>query len=192
MDNQYNNEGYSYLDFFSEHTPPVFGKYRRGPTPFNVGTYFTIIANPPRPLTEMLAVWLEDYSERYPREWIETQQQICIQGGPILELSHQPLPWIEVYLSYWSGNHWDGTRGEKEWIFFRSLVRCHLAKKHLQKATCLTVPGTTQARRIPGVYPSQAFSVYSHQNFKQIIVLRFLSLGVPSWCYRLLQQYPGT
>jgi hypothetical protein len=60
------------------------------------------------------------------------------------------------------------------------------------KATCSTVPGTMQARQIPGFNPSQAFRVYSHQNFKQITVLRFLSLGVPSWYYRLLQQYPGT
>ena len=96
-------------------------------------TYFTIIANAPRPLTETLAVWLEDYSERYSREWIETQQQICIQGGPIFKLSHQPLPWIEVYLSRWSRNRWDGNRGGNEWIFFQSLVRCHLAKKHLQR-----------------------------------------------------------
>ena len=133
MDNRYNNKGDSYLNFHYR-THPVFGKYRRGPTPFNVRTYFTIIANAPRrPLTETLAVWLEDYSERYPREWIETQQQICIQGGPIFELSHQPLPWIEVYLSRWSGNCWSGNWGGNECIFFQSLVCCHLAKKHLQR-----------------------------------------------------------
>jgi hypothetical protein len=94
---------------------------------------FPIIANAPRPLTETLAVWLEDYSKRYSAEWKQTQQQICIQGGPIFELGHKPLPWIEVYLSRWSGNRWGGSWGGNKWIKFQSLVCCHLAKKHLRR-----------------------------------------------------------
>jgi hypothetical protein len=112
--------------FFAEwrRTHPFFGRYSRGPTPFNVVTYFNIIANSPRPLTEMLAVWFEDYVKRYPTEWAETEQQVRIQGGPIHELSHKPLPWIKVYVHLWSG---------KEWIKVQSIVCGHLAKKHLQR-----------------------------------------------------------
>jgi hypothetical protein len=114
------------LLFFAEwrRTHPIFGTHSRGPTPFNVVTYFTIIANSSRPLTEMLAVWLEDYSQRYPAEWVETEQQVCIQGGPIHKLSHKPLPWIKVYVCLWGG---------QVWIKVQSNVCCHLTKNHLQR-----------------------------------------------------------
>ena len=87
-------------------------------------TYFTIIANAHRPLTEMLAIWLEDYGKRYPAEWAETERLVRSQGGPIHELSHKALPWIEVYLSHWGGI---------VWIKVQRIVCGYLAQKHLQR-----------------------------------------------------------
>ena len=56
----------------------------------------THIANCARPLTEDLAVWLEDLSERYPYEWAEVLAQVRRKGGP--SLNPAPIPRVEVVL----------------------------------------------------------------------------------------------
>jgi hypothetical protein len=59
-------------------------RYARATTPFRAEDVLTHIANCARPLTEDLAVWLEDLSERDPYEWAEILAQVRRKGGPSL------------------------------------------------------------------------------------------------------------
>jgi hypothetical protein len=56
-------------------------RYARATKPFRAEDVFTHIANCARPLTEDLAVWLEDLSERYPYEWAKVLAQVsCVDA----------------------------------------------------------------------------------------------------------------
>jgi hypothetical protein len=65
-------------------------RYARATTLFRAEDVLTHIANCARPLTEDLAVWLEDLSERYPYEWAEILAQVRRKGGPSLNPAPSP------------------------------------------------------------------------------------------------------
>jgi hypothetical protein len=71
-------------------------RYARATTPFRAEDVFTHIANCARPLTEDLAEWLEELSERYPYEWAKVLAQVRRKGGP--SLNPAPIPRVEVVL----------------------------------------------------------------------------------------------
>jgi hypothetical protein len=77
---------------YSIHVGPC--RYTRATTPFRAEDVLTHIANCARPLTEDLAVWLEDLSERYPYEGAKVLAQVRRKGGP--SLNPAPIPRVEV------------------------------------------------------------------------------------------------
>ena len=81
-------------------------RYARATTLFRADV-LTHIANCARPLTEDLAVWLDDLSERYPTEWAQVLTQDRRQGGP--SLNSAPIPQVEVVLKLGLG----GTFGSR-------------------------------------------------------------------------------
>ncbi len=74
-------------------------RYARATMPFRVEDVLTHITNCARPLTEDLAVWLEDLSERYPYKWAQVLAQVRRKGGP--SLNPAPIPQVEVFLKFY-------------------------------------------------------------------------------------------
>jgi hypothetical protein len=97
-------------------------RYARATTPFWAADVLTHIANCARPLTEHLAVWLEDLSERYPYEWWEILHQVRRQGGP--SLNPAPIPQIEVVLKLGLG--WS------LWVQVQRIAQGWLVRRQLQ------------------------------------------------------------
>ena len=102
---------------------PVLGRYARATTPFRAEDVLTHIANCARPLTEDLAVWLEDLSERYPYEWAEVLAQVRKKGGP--SLNPAPIPRVEVVLKLGLG--WS------LWVKVQRIARGWLARRQLRR-----------------------------------------------------------
>ena len=96
-------------------------RYARATTPFRAADILTHIANCARPLTEDLAVWLEDLSERYPYKWAQVLRQVRRQGGS--SLNPAPIPWVEVVLKL--GFEW------RLWEQVQWIARGWLARQQL-------------------------------------------------------------
>jgi hypothetical protein len=97
-------------------------RYARATTPFRAEDVLTHIANCARPLTEDLAVWLEDLSERYPYKWAKVLAQVRRKGGP--SLNPAPIPRIEVVLKLGLG--WS------LWVKVQRIARGWLARRSLR------------------------------------------------------------
>ena len=97
-------------------------RYARAPAPFRAADVLGHIANCARPLPEILAVWCEDLSERYPYEWWHALWQVREQGGP--SLNPEPVPWVEVVLK--TGLGWS------LWIKVQRIARGWLARRSLR------------------------------------------------------------
>jgi hypothetical protein len=108
-------------------------RYTRETTPFRAEDVLTHIANCARPLTEDLAVWLEDLSEKYPHEWAEILAQVRRKGGP--SLNPAPIPWVEVVLKLGLG--WSLSvkvqRIARGWLARRQLRRLRLWQWQVQR-----------------------------------------------------------
>jgi hypothetical protein len=98
-------------------------RYKRATMPFRVEDVFTQTANCARPLTEDLAVWLEDLSERYPYEWAEVLAKVKRKGGP--SLNPTPIPRVEVVLKLGLG--WS------LWVKVQRIARGWLARRQLRR-----------------------------------------------------------
>ncbi len=98
-------------------------RYARATTPFRAEDVLTHIANCARPLTEDLAVWLEDLSERYPYQWAEILAQVRRKGGQ--SLNPAPIPWVEVVLKLGLG--WS------LWVKVQRIARGWLARRRLRR-----------------------------------------------------------
>ena len=96
-------------------------RYARATTPFRAEDVLTHIANCARPLTEDVAVWLEDLSERYPYEWAKVLAQVRRKGGP--SLNPAPIPRVEVVLKLGLG--WI------HWVKVQQIVRGWLGRRQL-------------------------------------------------------------
>jgi hypothetical protein len=97
-------------------------RYVRAPAPFRAADVLGHIANCARPLPEVLAVWYEGLSERYPYEWWSALRRVREQGGP--SLNPEPVPWVEVGLK--TGLGWN------LWIKVQRIARGWLARRQLQ------------------------------------------------------------
>ncbi len=102
---------------FPVHVGPC--RYTRATIPFRVEDVLTHIANCARPLTEDLAVWLEDLSERYPYEWAQVLAQVRRKGGP--SLNPAPTPQGEAVLKLGLG--WSF------WVKVQQIPRGWLARR---------------------------------------------------------------
>ena len=98
-------------------------RYTRATTLFRAEDVLTHIANCARPLTEDLAVWLEDLSERYPYEWAKVLAQVGRKGGP--SLNPALIPRVEVVLKLGLG--WS------LWVKVQRIARGWLAKRQLRR-----------------------------------------------------------
>ncbi len=96
-------------------------RYARAPAPFRAADVLSHIAECARPLPMVLAVWLEDLSERYPLEWWHGLRRVREQGGP--SLNPEPVRWVEVVLKLGLG--WS------LWIKVQRIVRGWLARRQL-------------------------------------------------------------
>ena len=96
-------------------------RYARAPAPFRAADILSHLANCARPLPMVLAVWLEDLSERYPLEWWHALRRVREQGGP--SLNPEPVPWVEVVLKLGLG--WN------LWIKVQRIVWGWLARRQL-------------------------------------------------------------
>ena len=119
-------------------------RYARATTPFRAEDILTHIANCARPLTEDLAVWLEDLSERYPYEWAEVLAQVRKKGGP--SLNPAPIPRVEVVLKLGLGwNLWVKVqRIARGWLARRQLRRLRLRQWQMQRMLHNVVGSATQ------------------------------------------------
>ncbi len=106
---------------YSIHMGPC--RYARATTPFRAENVLTHIANCARPLTEDLAVWLEDLSERYPYEWAKVFAQVRRKGGP--SLNPAPIPRVEVVLKL-------GLE-RSHWVKVQQIVQGWLARRQLRR-----------------------------------------------------------
>jgi hypothetical protein len=108
-------------------------RYTRATTPFMAENVLTHIANCARPLTEDLAVWLEDLSERYPYEWAKVLAQVRRKGGP--SLNPAPIPRVEVVLKLGLGwIHWVKVQQiVRGWLGGRQVRRLRLRQWQVQR-----------------------------------------------------------
>jgi hypothetical protein len=119
-------------------------RYARATTPFRAEDVLTHIASCARPLTEDLAVWSEDLSERYPYEWVQVIAQVRRQGGP--SLNPAPITQVEVFLKLGLGwSLWVKVqRIAWGWLARRQLRRLRLRQWQVQRRLQDVVGSATQ------------------------------------------------
>ncbi len=122
------------LAFYHQLYPVRAGscRYVRATTLFRAADVLTHIANCARPLTEDLAVWLENLSERYPYEWGQVLRKVRRQGGP--SLNPAPIPQVEIVLKLvFFGSLWVKVqRIARGWLARRQLRRLRLRQWQVQ------------------------------------------------------------
>jgi hypothetical protein len=114
-----------FLVWHQQSYPVYVGPYRyaRATTPFRAEDVLTHVANCARPLTEDLAVWLEDLSERYPYEWAKVLAQVRRKEGP--SLNPAPIPRVEVVLKLGLG--WS------LWVKVQQIAQGWLARRQFRR-----------------------------------------------------------
>ena len=98
-------------------------RYARATTLFRAENVITHIANCARPLTEDLAVQLEDLSERFPTEWAQALTQNSRQGGT--SINPAPIPRVDVVLKLGLG--WN------LWVKVQQIAQGWLARRQFQR-----------------------------------------------------------